>query len=58
MFLRKIVISTRHVYTDKCGGEPATDRDRHLKWKYPVINELKCFLFSFWGWIFFFFFNL
>ena len=23
----------------------------HLKWKYPVINEPKCFCFSFWGWI-------
>ena len=27
MFLSKIVISTRHVYTCKCGGEPATYRE-------------------------------
>ena len=34
MFLSKLVISTRHVYTYKCGSEPAT---YHLKWKYPII---------------------
>ena len=27
MFLSKIVISTRHIYTYKCGGEPATYRE-------------------------------
>ena len=43
MFFSKIVMSTRHVYTYKCGSEPATYR---LKWQYPVINEPKCcFLF-------------
>ena len=43
-FFSKIVTSTRHVYTYKCGGEPATYRG-HLKWQYPV-NEPKCsFLF-------------
>ena len=42
MLLSKIVISTRHVYTYKCGGEPATYREVSLKWKYPVINEPKC----------------
>ena len=26
MFLSKIVISTRHIYTYKCGGKPATYR--------------------------------
>ena len=27
MFLSEIVISTRHVYTCKCGDEPATYRE-------------------------------
>ena len=48
LFLSKIVISTRHVYTCKCGGEPY-----HLKWNYPVINEPKFFLFLFRAGLFF-----
>ena len=52
MFLNKTVISTRNVYTCKCGGEPYHIVS-HLKWNYPVINEPKCFFFFFF-FVFFF----